>query len=573
LELVGRGEDCEVGLASTQVSLYHCVLLRESNRLWCIDLASGNGTFLNGQKIECAPIEMGGRLQIGDFELEFQRYSRRSASASSLGDAAGSQLRLGPMSVGKEMPDENIARGSGIGAQASDSIFGNRIITNSADVVFQALSADDVEQLATKREEQLSLHANMRDGLAALTHEQARLRSDHEALARQLSQRLDEQRAALLEQLKQQAATDRQTLEDLAKAQAAQVLAQASAQRQILADELLQRVEELAKSQAQELKLQFDTQRLAATQELTRRLEAALESQSPQTSAASDPTQQVVAPQWLQRLDDLRSAQSEEIALAVATQGHALSQEFVQRLEDMHQVQGQKLNGQFDQQRQALAEELERRLETQQAELSRELLAQMESQRMALLQEQRAAQDALTERLQPLLATLDQLVSRQSQWVSQLVRQAEQIQATRQALAELQSRTDEHPVFQMSESEFNAPPAIVEDRPRETSLALLNDDATESIESTRGSEIALRPPITLTANAPMDSAAVGRKADTPLPEDDHLLHFVSDRLAEMDSGRQRWMLIYWALALGFVGIVGGVTWALWSWLSNQPAAS
>src|SRR6185503_6121189 len=121
LEMVGRGGDCEVELNCPKVSLFHCVLFRESNRLWCIDLGSGNGTLLNGQRIECALVELGARLRIGDFELEFQRFSRRSASASGLGENAdGSQVSLRTPSLTEHRPAEDAAGGDDVDVQAGE---------------------------------------------------------------------------------------------------------------------------------------------------------------------------------------------------------------------------------------------------------------------------------------------------------------------------------------------------------------------------------------------------------------------------------------------------------------------
>jgi hypothetical protein len=159
----------------------------------------------------------------------------------------------------------------------------------------------------------------------------------------------------------------------------------------------------------------------------------------------------------------------------------------------------------------------------------------------------------VTQRVQPLLASLEKLVSQQAQLSSRLNSQAEQIQATRQALLELQSRVAEQPVVETTEMEFVARPMTVED-PREVSIVSLDDDA-EPMFATDSS---------------IDRAPVERNA-APIPQDDRLLHFVSGRLAELDSGRQRWIAIYWAIALASVGILGVVTWALWSWLSGQSA--
>jgi hypothetical protein len=836
VQLVGRAPDCEVELRSPEASLYHCALVRDINGLWCIDLGSGNGTYLNGRRIDCALVELGGRLKVGDFEMEFQRFSRRSASASGLSEnTAGSKLSLGPLSLADDMHGEAAPRGSRIGAPPSDSVFGSKIIDSTAEVIAPTLSglttlpplpAVELEHLEARQVEFMAQQTELRHGLAALREENARLQSAQEALA-QLPQRLDEQWAALLAELKQQAQADRETLstdlpgrlEELRRSQAQelstsidsqrqslshelqkgledfrqseaqelssrmeslqqslsqellgrleearqtdaqellarieslrqtlsqelqgrlaelhdsqaselatsidaklkslsqdllarletlgnshseQLASQASAQRQAISDEQLQRLDDLAKTQAQHLKLQFDAQRHALTQELTRRLETELEGRVQQPPTASDPAQQMVSQQWLQRLDDVRKAQSEEIALAVTTQGQALSEELVQRLEELHKAQAQKLAGQMEQQRQllsqelarqleaqgaqsrellertasqrqeelqqslsqelarqveaqvaqsretlaklksqrqeeqqsqarqiavqieqqrqmlshelaqqleaqaaqarellaqsagqrqesqaqhvaaeieqqrqSLSQELTRQLEAQQAALARELLAQLESQRAALLTEQQAYEEAVAQRLQPLLTSLDQLVSQQSQLSSSLARQAEQNQATRRALLELQSRVDQQRDVPTSQPEDDEPMFEADEREPQASIAALDSDIHEALEPAPSSEIAVLPRSAPAADSSMERPALERKP-APIAEDDRLLHFVSDRLAEMDSGRQRWMAIYWAIAIGSVGIVGVAAWALWSWLSGQPAGN
>jgi pSer/pThr/pTyr-binding forkhead associated (FHA) protein len=49
---VGRQEDCQLRIGSSQVSRKHCQLFEQGGRLVVIDLGSSNGTFVNGTKIE-----------------------------------------------------------------------------------------------------------------------------------------------------------------------------------------------------------------------------------------------------------------------------------------------------------------------------------------------------------------------------------------------------------------------------------------------------------------------------------------------------------------------------------------
>jgi pSer/pThr/pTyr-binding forkhead associated (FHA) protein len=49
---VGRQEDCQLRIGSSQVSRKHCQLFEQGDRLVINDLKSSNGTFVNGKKIE-----------------------------------------------------------------------------------------------------------------------------------------------------------------------------------------------------------------------------------------------------------------------------------------------------------------------------------------------------------------------------------------------------------------------------------------------------------------------------------------------------------------------------------------
>ena len=49
---VGRQEDCQLRVGSSQVSRKHCQLFEQEGRLVVIDLGSSNGTYVNGKKVE-----------------------------------------------------------------------------------------------------------------------------------------------------------------------------------------------------------------------------------------------------------------------------------------------------------------------------------------------------------------------------------------------------------------------------------------------------------------------------------------------------------------------------------------
>ena len=77
LSLLGRRPQCSLQLKGAQVSSFHCALYWEQRRLWCIDLLSSNGTKHNGAPLDCEEFLLHDRLGVGEFELEYHRWSPR----------------------------------------------------------------------------------------------------------------------------------------------------------------------------------------------------------------------------------------------------------------------------------------------------------------------------------------------------------------------------------------------------------------------------------------------------------------------------------------------------------------
>ncbi len=57
--VVGRSSEADITLDEPEVSRLHAVLFREGGRLWMVDLASANGSQVNGYKVGPKPIEIG----------------------------------------------------------------------------------------------------------------------------------------------------------------------------------------------------------------------------------------------------------------------------------------------------------------------------------------------------------------------------------------------------------------------------------------------------------------------------------------------------------------------------------
>ena len=71
--LLGRHPDCDIQLQSNMLSRKHARLLREGEAFFIEDLGSGNGTFLNGKRIEARmPINHNDRVKLGPLLLRFE---------------------------------------------------------------------------------------------------------------------------------------------------------------------------------------------------------------------------------------------------------------------------------------------------------------------------------------------------------------------------------------------------------------------------------------------------------------------------------------------------------------------
>ena len=71
---VGRQEDCQLRINSSQVSRKHCQIFEKKGLLLVKDLGSSNGTFVNGQKIkEQRVLEPGDELTIGQVKFRVER--------------------------------------------------------------------------------------------------------------------------------------------------------------------------------------------------------------------------------------------------------------------------------------------------------------------------------------------------------------------------------------------------------------------------------------------------------------------------------------------------------------------
>ena len=70
---LGRSSSCEIAISDPALSRNHCLFeLRDNGSLWVTDLASANGTFVNGEELgsDSRQLNLGDVIQVGDSELK-----------------------------------------------------------------------------------------------------------------------------------------------------------------------------------------------------------------------------------------------------------------------------------------------------------------------------------------------------------------------------------------------------------------------------------------------------------------------------------------------------------------------
>ena len=79
--MLGRGSGATVVIPDKKASRLHAKLVYSEGSRFIEDLASSNGTRLNGQKIDRAPLEKGDLIQIGDFRMRVEELETITQSA------------------------------------------------------------------------------------------------------------------------------------------------------------------------------------------------------------------------------------------------------------------------------------------------------------------------------------------------------------------------------------------------------------------------------------------------------------------------------------------------------------
>lgn len=95
---IGRAEDSDLIIASTRVSRHHCEIINEESRVLVRDKGSGNGTLVNGKKVEELVLNPGDDIQIGPltFAIEIDGKRQRIAAPAAPAKPVAAQAKAGP---------------------------------------------------------------------------------------------------------------------------------------------------------------------------------------------------------------------------------------------------------------------------------------------------------------------------------------------------------------------------------------------------------------------------------------------------------------------------------------------
>ncbi len=101
---VGRQDECQIRIKSSQVSRRHCELFEKKGLLLVKDLGSSNGTYVNGARIKDQRVlEPGDELTLGQIKLKVAKVDEAVPSASV--SKPGATASVEPITVGGAFDD------------------------------------------------------------------------------------------------------------------------------------------------------------------------------------------------------------------------------------------------------------------------------------------------------------------------------------------------------------------------------------------------------------------------------------------------------------------------------------
>ena len=112
---LGRSSTCEISIPDLALSRTHCLAEVRDDGLWVTDLASANGTFVNGEQLgpESRCLQSGDRLAAGDSELQVVASGAVAQSPAPAAETPLPVIDLGLGGDGQQPVEKATARPSG----------------------------------------------------------------------------------------------------------------------------------------------------------------------------------------------------------------------------------------------------------------------------------------------------------------------------------------------------------------------------------------------------------------------------------------------------------------------------
>lgn len=207
LTLIGRRPQCSLRLRGEVVSSFHSLLYWSQQRLWCLDLISSNGTRFGAEIFPIRELQLGERVEVGEFSLLYYRWSPRASTPGFSPDA----------SKVDEDPLADVMEASFELAEDLNSDEGSTLFATSADTLESELKNEELQAALTAQQAALSKDRTQFEQERTQQNEDLKARSrevetelwrvaqEREALASSRSQ-LDAERQAIQQQLQEQRA-------------------------------------------------------------------------------------------------------------------------------------------------------------------------------------------------------------------------------------------------------------------------------------------------------------------------------------------------------------------------------
>ncbi len=129
--VIGRGPECNLRIASTQVSRQHCQIIVTDTAVRIRDLGSSNGTFLNGEPLppnKDVPISSGAQIAIGPV-----RFVARFEIPPTSAEAPGSTVEI-PVVTAEPAPNQSGTTSSTDAADDESAVVEETVVTAQDEV-------------------------------------------------------------------------------------------------------------------------------------------------------------------------------------------------------------------------------------------------------------------------------------------------------------------------------------------------------------------------------------------------------------------------------------------------------